>query len=164
MFESFGGQSEVDHSSHRNQIRCPVVGIRRGFASEQTREIVLVCVHAQDFPTLTPPDTVQDKMFSRLNCFATFAKVRLHRFDVVQVPIRWCHACAELREDARLSLGEVVVHASSVLSRPCSVDSAQGCSDSRGYLLGRSPQAFLCPLNHAPGQSWPTCDHPFLVR
>ena len=79
---------------------------------------------AQDFPLLTPPSTVQDIMFSRLDCFATLAEVRSHCFDVVQVPIQWCHACAEPREDACMSLGEVVIDASSVVPRPGNVNSA----------------------------------------
>ena len=44
MFESFGGQSEVNHSSHGIYVWCPVISVNRGFTSEQTREIVLVCV------------------------------------------------------------------------------------------------------------------------
>ena len=55
MFEWFGGQSEVNHSSHGIHVWCPVVSIHRRFASEQTRETVLVCVHAQDSPLLTEP-------------------------------------------------------------------------------------------------------------
>lgn len=103
-------------------------------------------------------------MFSRLGCFAALAKVRFHCPDVVQIPIQWCRSRAELRENARLSLAEVVVHASSVISRPGSVDSAYHFPKSRRYLLSRSPQAFLCPLNHTSGQSEPISDHSFLIR
>ena len=164
MFESFGGQSEVNHSSHGIYVWCPVISVNRGFTSEQTREIVLVCVHTQDFPLPSPPGTVKDKMFSRLDCFAALAKVRFHCFDVVQVPVQRCYACAELRENARLSLAKVVIHASSVLSRPGSIDSAYGCPNSRRYLLSPSSQAFLCPLNHTSGQPWSILDRSFLVR
>ena len=75
-----------------------------------------------------------------------------------------CYSRAELRENARLSLAEVVVHASSVISRPGSVDSAYGFPNARRHLISRSSQAFLCPLNHTSGQSGSTSDHPFLVR
>lgn len=157
MFESFGGQSEVDHSSHCIHVRCPVVSIHRRSAPEQTRKTVLVCAHAQDFPLLSPPGTTQDKVLSRLNCLATLAKVRFRCLDIVQVSIQWGHARTKLRENTRLSLAEVVVHAPSVTSRPGSVDSAYGFPDSRRHLLSRSPQAFLCPLNHTSGQPGSIC-------
>ncbi|KAM0714633.1 hypothetical protein Q7P37_009929 [Cladosporium fusiforme] len=101
---------------------------------------------------------------NNLNIQTTLAKVQFHCLDVVQIPIQRGHARAELRENARLSLAELVVHASSVTSRPGSVDSAYGFPDSRRHLLSRSPQAFLCPLNHTPGQPGPVSDHSSLVR
>ena len=75
-----------------------------------------------------------------------------------------CYSRAELRENARLSLAEVVVHASSVISRPGSVDSAYQFPDSRRYLLSRSSPASLCPLNHTSGQPGPVSDHSSFVR
>jgi hypothetical protein len=164
MFESFGSQSEVDYSSHCIHVRCPVVVIRGRFASEQTRKIVFASVNAQDFPLLTPPSTAKDKMVSRLDCLTTFAKVRLRCFDVVQISVQWGHACAELRENARLSLAEVVVYAPSVVAGPGSVDSAYGSPNGRRHLLIRLPQAFLSPLNRTSGQPGSVFDHSSLVR
>lgn len=76
------------------------------------------------FPLLSPPGTVEDKMCSRLDCFAALAKVRCHCLDVVQISVERSHAGTKLCENTRLSLAEVVVHAPSVISRPGSVDSA----------------------------------------
>jgi len=70
-FESFGGQSEMDHCSHCIHVWTPVVVIRERLASEQTRKIVSACPCAHNLPLFTPLSTTKDKMFSRLDCFAT---------------------------------------------------------------------------------------------
>jgi len=53
---------EIDHSSHCIHVRFPVIGIRSGLASEQTRKFVFAFPHAQDLSLLTPPDAVNDEV------------------------------------------------------------------------------------------------------
>lgn len=131
------------HSSHCIHVRCPVVDICRDTTSEQTREFLIACPYAQNLPLFAPPDTMKDEMFSRLDCLAAFTEIRFRCLDVVQVPIQWCHPCAELREDTRLSFAELVVHAPRVVARPRSVDSAHCFPECRRHLRSRLRQALL---------------------
>ena len=107
------------------------------------QDVVLACLHAKDLPLLAVRSTMKDEMLPRLDCLATLAKIRFNCFDVVQVPIQWCHPCAELREDPRLSFAELVVHAPSVVARPRSVDSAHCFPECRRHLRSRLRQALL---------------------
>jgi hypothetical protein len=86
-FESFSSQSEMDHCSHCIHFWTPVDVIRKRFASEQTRKIVSACLCAYNLPLFTLLSTTKDKMFSRLDCFATLVHIHFYCFDVVQVPV-----------------------------------------------------------------------------
>ena len=142
-FESFGSQGEMYHGSHCVHIRCPVVVICGGLSSQQARQVFLARPCAQDLPLFAPPDIMKDEVLSRFDRFTAFAEIRFHCFDVVQVPVQWCHPCAELREDARMSFAELVVHAPSVAARPPSIDSAHCVSDLCRRLRSRSRKDLL---------------------
>jgi hypothetical protein len=106
---------------------------------------------------------MEDEMLSRLDCLATPTHICFHCFDVVQVPVQWCHACTQLRENTRLSLAEAVVHAPSVTAGPRSVDFAHDFPDHRWQLRGRLHQALLSTLNHSLGQSGSISGCSFLI-
>jgi hypothetical protein len=53
----------MNHGSHIH-VQSPVVSIRGGLASEQTRKVVFAFAHAQDLSLLTQPDAVKDEVFS----------------------------------------------------------------------------------------------------
>ena len=142
-FESFGSQGKMYHGSHCIHVRCPVVIICGGLSSKQARQVFLACPNAQDLPLFAPPDTMKDEVLPRFDRFTAIAEVRFHCFDVVQVTVQWCHPCAELCEDTRLSFAELVVHASSVAARPPSVDSAHCTSNRRRHLRSRLRQELL---------------------
>jgi hypothetical protein len=75
------------------------------------------------------------------------------------------HICAELCENARLSLAKDVIYASSVAARPGSVDAAYRLSDRCRDFGGRSPHALLGFLNCPSAQSESVLgDSPFISR
>ena len=125
MFKSFGGQCEGNHSYTASMsgahslvsiVDLPPSKREKLSSSVYTPKIFRCSLHLAQRKTKCSLDSIASPHSQRFD--STALMLCRHPFS------GGCYSRAELRENARLSLGEVVVHASSVTSRPGSVDSA----------------------------------------